>query len=145
MPRLSNKSAAQVVDLWVEKANRRTLAIFRDSAQRLGEEANKPEAQGGKMPVDTGFLRRSFVASKSGMPNGQALPLPLVLLSVQLGDTVFAGWTAAYAMRMEYGFQGTDKKGRSYSQAGKGFFRAAAQRWPQIVNESARAVKARIK
>ena len=145
MARLSNQSAARFVELWVEKANKRALAIFRDSAQRLGEEANKPEARGGKMPVDTGFLRNSFVASKDGMPTKQSLPLPLVLISVQLGETVYVGWTAKYARRMEFGFEGADKLGRTYSQAGKGFMRSAAQRWPQIVNESARAVKSRIR
>lgn len=145
MARRSNQSASRSVELWVEKASKRSLAIFRDSAQRLGEEANKPEAQGGKLPVDTGFLRNSFVASMTGMPNTQSLPLPLVLLSVQLGDTVYVGWTAKYARRLEYGFDGADKLGRNYSQAGKGFLRAAVQKWPQIVNESARAVKNRIR
>lgn len=130
MARLSNRSASRFVELWTEKASKRALAIFRDSAQRLGEEANKPQAQGGKMPVDTGFLRGSFVASETGLPNGQSLPLPLVLLSAQLGDTIYAGWVADYARAME---------------ARYGFMRSAAQRWPQIVDESARAVKARIK
>lgn len=145
---MANRSArdfARGVELWTEKCHRRALAVFRDSTQRVAEEANRPESQGGKLPVDTGFLRNSQAASTSGIPTTASQPVPLVLLSVQLGDTIFVGWTAKYAQRMEYGFQGQDALGRTFSQAGKGFMRSAIQRWPQIVDESARAVKARIK
>ncbi len=122
----------------------RQEAIFRESAEALMEQANTPEGRGGKMPVDTGFLRNSSVASKDGPGTPDSSDPALVFAALQLGETVWAGWTAAYAMRMEHGFSGKDSLGRQYEQAGKGFMRAAAQNWDFIVNEVTAKVKARI-
>ncbi|PPU15882.1 hypothetical protein XacyCFBP2565_08385 [Xanthomonas arboricola pv. corylina] len=108
------------------------------------DQANTPEGQGGKMPVDTGFLRNSAVASKDGPASSESGEPALVFAALQLGEAVWAGWTAAYAMRMEHGFSGKDSLGRQYEQAGKGFMRAAAQNWDFIVNEVTAKVKARI-
>ncbi|MCD9096194.1 hypothetical protein [Luteimonas fraxinea] len=119
-----------------EKVKRRQLAIFRSSTQRVMEIASVPEAQGGRMPIDTGFLTNSVLASTSGMPGSAGQPVALVLLQVQLGASVFVGWTAAYAMRMEYGFMGQDSLGREYSQSGKAFLRGALQQWTNIVNDA---------
>lgn len=127
-----------------ELAKARSLAVFRASAQEVYERANVPEAQGGKMPVKFGFLRNSIAASTSGMPGAGSSPPALVLLQVQLGDTVFVGWTAAYAMRQEYGFMDTDSLGRTYNQKGKGFLRSAVQQWTSIVSEKAAEVRVRI-
>lgn len=127
---------AQQVRANNEKVKQRNLAIFRTSAQRVMEIASVPEAQGGRMPVVTRFLANSVLASTNGMPGSAGQPVPLVLLQVQLGATVYVGWTAAYAMRMEYGFMGQDSLGREYSQAGKAFLRGALQQWTNIVNEA---------
>lgn len=136
------KFSAQVA-AFRDKCNRRGLAIFRQSAQEVAQRAGVPEARGGKMPVDTGNLRNSVGASTTGMPGANAQPPELVLLTVQLGDSIYVGWTAAYAMRMEYGFQGEDSLGREYSQAGKGFLRSQVQLWPAIVAEVTAEVRRR--
>ena len=125
------------------KLDRLGLAVFRESAQDLARVANTPIAQGGRMPVDTSNLRNSFVASKSGVPGSGGSALELVLLDVRLGDSVWMGWTAAYALRMEYGFYGADSLGRVYSQGGYGFMRAAALQWPQIVDRAVSRVALR--
>ncbi len=138
----SSKFAAQV-GAFAEKCKRRQLAIFRESTQRVAQRAGVPETRGGKMPVDTGFLRNSVAASVTGMPSTGAQPPELVLLNVQIGDTVWVGWTAAYAMRMEYGFEGDDSLGRTYSQAGKGFLRAQVQLWDRIVADVTAEVRRR--
>lgn len=132
------------VRAFAEKAKQRQEVIFRESAQRVMEQANTPIAQGGRMPVDTGFLRNSVVASTSGVPDGGSGPPALVFAQMEVGQTVWAGWTARYALRMEYGFYGEDKLGRVYAQAGNGFMRAAAQNWAFIVAEVTNEVKARI-
>lgn len=121
------------VTSFAEKSKRRQLAIFRESTQRVAQRAGVPESLGGKMPVDTAFLRNSVAASTAGMPGAGAQAPELVLLTVKVGDTVWVGWTAVYAMRIEYGFQGTDSLGRTYNQAGKGFLRAQIQLWDSIV------------
>lgn len=136
-------SFAKEVAAFADKAKRRQLAIFRESTQRVAQRAGVPEAMGGKMPVDTEFLRNSVGASTSGMPSAGAQPPELVLLTVQVGDTVWVGWSAAYALRMEYGFQGEDSLGRSYSQAGKAFLRSQIQLWDGIVSEVTAEVRRR--
>ncbi|MCO7469512.1 hypothetical protein NJG16_05515 [Stenotrophomonas maltophilia] len=140
---MANKFGDQV-KAFAEKTKLRQEAIFKASAQRLMEEANTPEGQGGKMPVDTGFLRNSAGASTEGPPEAGGQAMGLVFLGLQVGQTVWAGWTAKYAMRMEHGFYGEDSKGRKYAQAGKGFARAAAQNWVFIVEAVAKEVKDQI-
>lgn len=122
------------VRAFADKARARSLAIFRESAQRVAEEAGQPESQGGRMPVDTGFLRNSVAGSTSGMPTPSSDPVPIALLQAQIGGSVWIGWTAAYARRMEYGFFDTDSLGREYMQPGKAFLRGAVQNWQQIVD-----------
>lgn len=109
----------QVKD-WTEKAKKASLAVFRESAQRLATEASVPRAQGGNMPVDTGFLRGSLGAALTGMPSTGAAPPAIVLLQTKLGDSVYMGWTANYAIYME---------------ARYGFARLAAQNWDYIVEK----------
>jgi len=140
---VASKFGSQV-RAFTEKAKAMQGAIFRESATKLMEEAGTPEGQGGKMPVDTGFLRNSAAASVEGMPSDSAQAPEVVFATMELGQTVWAGWTAKYAMRMEHGFQGEDSLGRTYAQAGKGFARAAAQRWDFIVAEVTADVKGRM-
>ena len=139
---MANKFGSQV-RAFTEKAKAMQGVIFRELATNLMEEANTPEGLGGKMPVDTGFLRNSAAASVEGMPSDGAQAPELVFATMQLGQTVWAGWTAKYDMRMEHGFFGGDSLGRTYAQAGKGFARAAAQRWDFIVAEVTADVKGR--
>ncbi|RLK53451.1 hypothetical protein BCL79_2758 [Stenotrophomonas rhizophila] len=141
---MANKFGDQV-KAFAEKAKQRQLAIFRESAQQVMEEANTPEGDGGKMPIDTGFLRNSAVASTEGPPDGTGGDPSLVFSAVELGQTVWAGWTAAYALRMEHGFYGEDSLGRVYAQPGKGFMRSATQNWIFIVDSVTKSVGDRIK
>ncbi|MFC0368007.1 HK97 gp10 family phage protein [Methylobacterium isbiliense] len=111
-------------------------AVFRESAQRVIAEAQKPVAQGGRMRVDTGFLRASGTASLNGLPpatrdrpgEGTFVYNPaaaaLVIAGAGIGDTIHFGWTASYARHREYG---------TSSQAPDAFMRTAAQQWPAIV------------
>ena len=117
----------QVKD-WAAKTEKATLAVFRESAQRLAQQANVPRAQGGNMPVDTGYLRNSQGASLQGMPSTGAQPPALVLLSTKLGDSIYMGWTANYAIYMEVRY---------------GFARLAAQNWDFIVDKAVAEVKRR--
>jgi len=131
---VANKFGSQVRG-FAEKAKAMQGLIFRESATKLMEEAGTLEGQGGRMPIDTGFLRNSAAASVEGMPSDGAQAPEVVFATLELGQAVWAGWTAKYAMRMEHGFEGEDSLGRTYAQAGKGFARAAAQRWDFIVAE----------
>lgn len=146
-----SKFEAQVT-AWVRKTELRLEAVFRFSAQAVANEVRVPVGKGGNMPVLTGNLRRSLVASKVEMPTvepGKEFPdktenIKLVIAGAQIGETVFLGFQAAYARRMEYGFQGEDSAGRTFNQKGRGFVRLTAQRWPKIVREQARLLKSRV-
>jgi hypothetical protein len=115
-------------------SKRKMELVFKESAQDVFEAAQAPKAQGGNMPVDTGYLRNTFVA---GLNGSTALSGPdayvLAIAGADLGDSVFGGWTAAYALRMEYGFVGTDSRGRTYNQPGNHFALNASQQWQAIV------------
>lgn len=121
--------------------------VVRQSAQDVLEQANRPVAQGGAMPVDTGFLRNSLAVGINAEPVGAAGAeaaggIETGLAGYSLGDVIMARWTAAYAKRMEYGFHGVDSLGRSYQQQGFGFVRQAAQKWPAIVAANAQTLLA---
>ncbi|HDS1040928.1 TPA: hypothetical protein QDZ42_003975 [Stenotrophomonas maltophilia] len=103
-----------------------------------------PRGQGGKIPVDTGFLRNSATASIKGMPGDAALPQAMVFATMELAQTAWTDWTEKYSMRMEHGFFGENALGRTYVQAGKGLARAAAQCWDFIVAGITAAVKGRM-
>ena len=154
---VSNVSFSAAVDEWVRQSEARMEAVFRQSCQRLVVVAQTPVAHGGNMPVDTGFLRASGIATTQapvpvnpaavGEPdkvyefnNAAALG---VLARLKIGQTLFFCWTAAYARRIEYGFNGTDSLGRVFNQRGRGFVRLAAQQWQTIVASTAREARNR--
>jgi hypothetical protein len=111
----------------------RLEGVFQQSAQDLIAQAQQPVAQGGRMPVDTGFLRNSLV---SGLNGSTALSgadsYVMAIAGAEPGDTIHAYWTASYARYVEYGAQG---------RPGRFFARGAAQDWQRIVKENVAKVK----
>lgn len=104
---MSEKFSAQV-----HKIIRRNSAlmelVFLESTQRTIKIAQTPKAKGGKLPLDTGFLRASGRTSLTGMPTGPTRgekdqiytsPETVTFSGVKLGMSVFFGWTAVYARR----------------------------------------------
>jgi hypothetical protein len=126
------------VDAWTRKSERRMEAVFKESTQRLIAEAQTPRGAGGKLPVDTGFLRATGQASLVGPPIGPSRQVEgapsndyaVVILGATIGSTIYFGWTAEYAIYME---------------ARYGFARSAVQNWPLIVARVITEAKARIR
>jgi len=149
---IAEKTFAAEVEAWVRETKERIEAVFHIAAEDLAEEIIA------KSPVDTGFLRHSFQASGSQMPVIRADakpaegakyavdsgPINLVISNVPLGKTIYLGFVAAYALRLEYGFVGQDSLGRNYNQSGVGMVRLAAQNWPWIVAEATARAKAAV-
>jgi hypothetical protein len=103
--------------------------VFKQSAQDVFELAQTPKAKGGNMPVDTGFLRNSLVSQLNGQGNATgADAYVLTIAGAKLGDSVFGGWTADYALHVE---DGTSR------MAGNFFAGNAAQQWQRIVELNA--------
>lgn len=85
------------------------------------------------MPVDTGFLRGSLVAQLNGASVGGGSDAYVLAVSgLELGGTVFAGWSANYARHMEYGTSKT---------TGNFYMLGAAQEWQSIVARNAEKVR----
>lgn len=126
--------SAQVND-YVRKYKERMEAVFKQSAQDVIAQAQTPVAQGGNMPVDTGFLRNSLVSGLNGSTSlTGADSYVLAVAGANLGDSIFAGWTANYARYQEYGPNG---------RPGRFFMRAAAQNWQDIVTRNANELRNR--
>lgn len=112
----------------------RMLLVMKASLQDVSHEANLAAGKGGRMRVDTGFLRASAGASLSGMPSGQSekpegakpgmfpddsgTSVAAALIDMELGDQFYFGWTAAYAR---------------YREIYDGFLEGAMQNWGRIV------------
>ena len=127
------------VGAWARRVEAAHLAIFREASSRVIEEMLRPRGSGGNMPVDTGFLRASLVASTSQMPTlregakptegatyAQDGQVNLVIATAQLGETLFSGFVAQYSAAMNYGFG---------SHQGYLFVELAAQQWQAIVSQ----------
>jgi hypothetical protein len=149
MPIESKSFSAQVSE-WASAELDRAEAVFQTAAQTVANEVRNPVSEGGRMPVKTGNLRRSLMASTSTMPlireGAEQFTdggIELIIAGAELGATVYLGFQAAYAARLNYGFVGQDSLGRTYNQTGFGFVDAVSQRWPQIVAAAELTVRGR--
>ena len=137
-----------IIDRVVADTKDKMLKVVRNSIQEVVEDAQTPLVKGGKMHVDTGFLRSSGQAQLNQLPVGQTegrdraegemgvLPeyaisdkadyiLP-TLWKMKIGDTFYFGWTARYAQIREI-----------YD----GFMESAVMKWKQIVDGQIRSIK----
>jgi hypothetical protein len=140
---MAKNDFASQVGAFVAKSTPRMTAVFRQSAQDLIEEAQRPRGSGGNMPVDTGFLRNSGVAALNNTPSGESIKpdsyaggtwdsdaAALIISRAQLGDRIIFGWTARYSVYMEARYR---------------FLRLAAQNWNSIVQRNAKRLEERVK
>lgn len=143
MAKRTTKRASAVVEDWVMNSKARSEMVWKESTQRLIEEIQTPVAKGGRMRVDTGFLRATGQASLTGLPTGPTRAedaaktfhdVPdttiVTIAKANFGGKIFFGWTANYAKYREY-----------YD----GFLRLGVQNWPQIVAGVIKDAKARFK
>jgi hypothetical protein len=145
---MATLSFSAAVAQWADKVEGAVEAIFKEATQEVVEEMQRPVGQGGRMRVDTGFLRASLLASSTSMPaisaakpvaGGTYTPdfgqIEAVIAGADIGGTLYFGYTASYAGYREYGANG---------QPADGFVRLAAQNWPIIVDRKAAELKARL-
>ena len=123
--------AAQVAE-FERKTLAKLLRIIRIAAQDVFADAQKPVGEGGRMPVDTGFLRNTAQSGLNGFTIGEGPDAyVLSLAQMNIGDTVYIVWTAEYARHVEYG---------TTRMPARFFMRGAAQKWQMFVNQAARKV-----
>lgn len=136
--------------VWAEKQQENLLRVFHRALVLLGRELARTRDDGGAVPKVTGNLYRSLLAQigspvmlAQGQPNFAGADVGAIAVQAMLGETVFFGYQAAYARRVNSGFVGTDRLGRQYNQSGANFVERAINMWPQIVDQAVSEVKAR--
>ena len=137
---------SESIDAWVSQTKERIDAVHARSFELLGEELAKTKGEGGRVPFKVGNLARSLLASKQGMPNVADGPfagsnIGLVAATLKADETVFIGYQAIYAARMNYGYVGADSLGRVYNQQGNYFIEGAVAQWPEIVKAAVADIK----
>lgn len=135
------------IDYFVINTQARLLAVTRTAISGVIDDAQQTVYKGGKMRVDTGFLRASGIAALNSIPAGESVgrkrqpgetekPLsdyPTVddytksvtlnraLAEMEVGDVFYFGWTARYA---------------KYREAYDGFLESALQNWQSHVDKA---------
>lgn len=134
-------SFSQQISQHLATYERRLTRTFQQAAQDVAQEANTTVKEGGRLRIDTGFLRASQAAQLNALPVGptrgdrnatynQSLgtSVTAALAAWRPGDSLYIGWTANYARVREYK---------------DGFVRGAAEKWSRIVDSAAQRAKAR--
>lgn len=140
------KSFAATVSAWAKQTPQRLEAVRNRAIDLLAAEMTATIPNGGRVPVDTGNLARSLLASTQGMPKtsetrASGSDVGLVTLNLRIDQPVWLGYQANYARRMNYGFVGADALGRIYNQQGNYFVEGAIAEWPNLVAKAARELQ----
>lgn len=122
------------VELWVAQQMGRATQAYRAVAQAAVARVKE------LTPVDTGYLRANWTAVVSGgsttidgRPAGAAGG---GIEQAILGDHIVILNPVVYARRIEYGFVGTDSRGRHFNQAGVGMLQQTIAELPGIANRA---------
>ncbi|MCW2228094.1 HK97 gp10 family phage protein [Bradyrhizobium elkanii] len=142
---VSGVDFAAQVDAWCKESEARLTAVFRQSAQDVSSIA-QGYLSGDLVKVQTGFLRASVRASKDEMPpiNRGAAPkegqsysdnfgqIVAVIATAQLGETIYVGWTANYAVFVHYG---------TTKMPPRPWVSLSAEQWPTVVARNVERAK----
>lgn len=133
------------VEQWVAKSRGRMRSFALEFIQDINQAVVEAT------PVKTGFLRGSWWATlgaggEPGPPDPSGSVsvsrMNLVAASLKLGDVYSAHNGAAYAARLEFGFEGKDSLGRQYHQAPRAFVRGTLDRAEEFAADAAARVAA---
>lgn len=135
------------MEKWIKKTKGRLDEFAIEFAQDLNEEIVR------RTPVITGTLRASWFSNIGSVPTGVATAgdlsgvvtvakMNLVASQLKYGDTYYLSNGAAYALRVEYGFVGSDSLGRYYNQTPRAFVRGVMGKAQKIAAKTARRVGA---
>lgn len=127
---------------WAERVGNDVTALARQACQEVSSQVVQAT------PVDTGFLRGNWQPSIGQMAGaipeaGKAANYALISADIKPGDVYYMTNATAYAMRLEYGFEGKDSLGREYHQAGRYYVRDTVANWPQIVESLSKELEAK--
>ena len=130
----NNRKFVADVSRFADKTADQMLRVARQSIQDTVRIAQRTVADGGDMPVDTGFLRNSLVTELRGAEVAEGGDsYTLGLSSLQLGDPFQVAWTAEYAIPRHY-MVGVGQGGGLWRDK-------AAQQWSRLVAQNAARVR----
>lgn len=130
----NNRKFIADVKKFEDKTADQMLRVAKQSLQEIIRDAQNPVAQGGSMPVESGFLRNSLVTQLNGGDVGMGeTSYILGLASMKLGDPFAVAWTADYAIPRHY-MVGVGQGGGLWRDK-------AAQKWSRTVAKNARLVQ----
>ena len=135
---MPQRSFSVQVDNFIAKSRRRRTAVLRTAAQMVVKEMQTPIAKGGRLPVDTGFLKNSLVTELDGgapiatpgtdAEGGRGDSYVLGIAGLDWGKSILFGYTANYARYQEYG---------TSRQQPRAFVSGAARKWRGYVRQAA--------
>lgn len=135
---------------WAKQTQERIEAVQKRSIELLADEMTRTKPNGGRVPVDTGNLARSLLASQQAMPKtsdqpSAGLDVGAFTVTMDVTKPTWLGYQSVYARRRNYGFVGADSLGRVYNEQGDYFVEGAIAQWPQIVAAAMADVKTNAK
>lgn len=122
---------------WTKKVGLHAEALARQSIFNLCESVVSDTK------VDTGNLRGNWQPSLGAPVTNEidaargVIDIGGVIQGMKIGDHFFMVNNAAYALRIEFGFVGTDSLGRKYNQKGDYNVTTNLKRWPEHVARAA--------
>ena len=130
----NNRRFVADVEKFADLSADKMLRVAKQSIQDTVRIAQTPVAQGGNMPVDTGFLRNSLITEVGGSKVGEGSDSYVLGISaLKLGDPFQVTWSADYAVPRHY-MVGVGQGGGLWRDG-------AAQQWSRIVAKNAKAVQ----
>jgi len=151
----TSRGFSQAVNKWTRETEERSEQAFQNASLDFYD------ALAAATPVDTGNLRNSLIASVNGSASpsvtgpgntssdstyrGGAEQSIGNIMSAKIGDKISYIYLAPYARRLNYGFTGTDRLGRMYSQAGRFWIEAVGSKWRSIARAAATRLRMKMK
>jgi hypothetical protein len=116
------------IDAFISKAGVRMNAVFDATVQDIVARLKEVT------PVRTGYLRSNWIAVSDGsqLPVRDDDSVGFSVTDVHMARTVIILNPVVYARRINYGFVGKDKLGRTYHQAGRHMVEQVISEIPQI-------------
>lgn len=136
---MAAKSFSAAIADFAKKTEAEIEDVFQEAPLLLASEIRRSRNEGGNLPYVSGNLQRSLAASTIGPPavlwrqkefSGSLEGIAEIIQGARIGQTIWIGFQAPYAMKVEKGESG-------------GFVALAAQRWDRIVAEAVGAVTSR--
>lgn len=119
------------MDQIVVRTEKRLLLVTQAAIKNMIIDAQTTKNEGGKMPVDTGFLRATGISSVNVPPSGpirgekkkkytwNGESMVLTFSKFKIGDVFYFGWSAIYARKQN---------------ARHGFLDSAIMKWQSFVD-----------